>query len=136
GTITGVNSTNTVTIKPYTSITPTISGTNGSSLFILNGANWFIFDGSNTTPSSSSKNLTITNNFVGAGSSAFIFQSDASNDTIKNCKISGANSTATSGLIIFGNAVASTGNGNDNDFISNCDIGANGNNALATAIYS
>ena len=59
GTVTGTSFTNTVTIKPGTGKTPTITGSSTSAILILNGSKYIIIDGSNS--GGSDKSLTWAN---------------------------------------------------------------------------
>jgi len=102
-TIAASSSTNTVSILPNTGVTSTVSGSTTSAIFKLNGADYFIIDGSNN--GSSSRDLTITNtNVAGLGvwiGSASV-SNGATNNTIKNCNISGNTGTSTIAGIITG----------------------------------
>jgi hypothetical protein len=99
--IAGASATNTITFKPYTGITSTISGSvSNGALIKLNTSKYIIFDGSNS--GGTDKNLTIQNTsvtspnimWIGGTSSAI-----AQYDVIKNCiLINGINSS--SGIII------------------------------------
>jgi hypothetical protein len=87
----------TLTIKPNTATTPTLSGSNVDALIKINGADYVTIDGSNS--SGTTRDLTITNSDAG-GSAAVIWIGSASaidgasHNTIKNCVVSG-NSSAT-----------------------------------------
>lgn len=72
---------------------------------------------------------TITN---GATASTFSFSGDATNNTINNCVIEGATTTAANGVISFGTGVST---GNSNNTITNNDIKDNGTLPVNT-IYS
>ncbi len=98
--ITGASATNTITFKPASGITSTISGAFASGALIkLNTSDYIIFDGSNN--GTTSRNLTITNTsattpyviWIG-GSSGNVAQFDV----IKNCTI--INGVITSGTAI------------------------------------
>jgi hypothetical protein len=96
--ITGASGTNTITIKPAATVTATISGSSSSSIFKLNGADYVTIDGSNN--GSTSKNLTISNSNTGTSSAVIWIASatasdGATNNTIKNCIITGNASTTT-----------------------------------------
>ncbi len=86
--------TKTLTIKPASGVTTSISGSNANSLFVLNGADYITFDGSNN--GSTSRNLTIANTNTGA--SALIFKvnsvlassAGATNNTLKNMVLTGS----------------------------------------------
>ena len=97
------SATNTLTIKPASGVTASISGTSAVAIFKLNGADYVIIDGSNS--GSTSKDLTITNTNTGT-SSAVVWLGSASvsngatNNTIKNCIITGNAPTTTYAGII------------------------------------
>ena len=101
--ITGASAANTITFKPYTGITPTITitATDGDAGFELRGADYISFDGSND---SKGRDMTI----VMAGASSRTFQlyggDGATNNTIKNCVIVGYSNTSTtnSGIRVYG----------------------------------
>lgn len=99
---------NTLTIKPNVGITATISGASPVALIKLNGADYVTIDGSNS--GGTSQNLTITNTDPGT-SSAVIWVASASstngatNNTVKNCIITGNASTTTFGGIISSGGV-------------------------------
>lgn len=111
----------TLTVQPNGS-TKIISGniTPGLPLIDLNGADNVIIDGN------SSNGLEIRNNTASSvsGTSTIRFQSDAVNNKIRNCRITGSANmgpTTNGGIIWFGGN--SAGTGNDNNVISNCDVG-------------
>ncbi len=87
------NATNTLTIKPATGISPTITGTSAVTIIKLNGADFIIFDGSNTV-GGTTRDLTISNTNVGT-SSAVIWNASASitngatDNTFKNLNVLG-----------------------------------------------
>lgn len=99
---------NTLTIKPNVGITATISGASPVALIKFNGADYVTIDGSNS--GGTSQNLTITNTDPGT-SSAVIWVASASstngatNNTVKNCIITGNASTTTFGGIISSGGV-------------------------------
>ncbi|MFA7381533.1 MAG: T9SS type A sorting domain-containing protein [Bacteroidia bacterium] len=128
GTVSGASSTNTITLKPATSVNATITAANaGSVVMRFNGTDYFTIDGSNNN--STSRNLTIINNAntatsgvlwlssqgVGAGCTYF---------TVKNCNLSCStllSSNATIGILVGGttlSTVTTTGAGADNDNIT------------------
>ena len=131
--VTGASGTNTITIKPAATVTATISGSSSSSIFKLNGADYIIIDGSNN--GSTSKDLTIINTNTGT-SSAVVWLGSASvsngatNNTIKNCIITGNAPTTT-----YGGIVSSSGS-TIGDFaaIANANNTYN-NNTVNTALF-
>ena len=111
----------TLTIQPNGG-TKIISGniTPGLPMIDLNGADNVIIDGL------SANGLEIRNNTASSvsGTSTIRFQSDAVNNKIRNCRITGSadmGPTTNGGIIWFGGNSATTGN--DNNVISNCDVG-------------
>lgn len=123
----------TLTIKPNTGVTTVLSGSVASPLIDLNGADNVIFDGSNN--GSSSKDMTIRNTNTGGQTIRFI--NDATTNTIQNTIVEGANTSTTSGTIVF--STAATGStGNSTNTINNCDIRDRSDAAgvPANAVYS
>ena len=123
----GSSSVNTVTFKPASGQTVTITGSSTGGLFTLNGADWVIIDGSNN--GTSSRDLTITNTNAGTSSAVIWLQSSgadgATNNTIKNVNLAGNSNTTT--LIGLGSgsstiAITSAGTGNNNNTFQNCNI--------------
>ena len=120
------SATNTLTIKPNTSITSTITGSAPDALFKFNGADYITFDGSNA--GNTTRSLTIQNTNTGSLSSVFWLASfnatdGCNNNAIKNCKIYGNAPTTTfagiamsSGVIISGTSDAPN---NNNSFTNN-----------------
>lgn len=123
----------TLTIKPNTGVTTVLSGSFAGPLIDLNGADLVTFDGSNS--GGSSKDMTIRN--TSTTGQTFRFINDATDNTIKNTIVEGANTSTTSGTILF--STAATGSiGNSNNIISNCDVRDRSDAAgvPANAIYS
>jgi hypothetical protein len=89
---TGGSAANTVTIKPNTSVTTVISGSSTSAIFKLNGADYVVIDGSNST-GGTTRDLAI-NNSAFEGITIWLYSlgtgSGAKRNTIKNCNITGA----------------------------------------------
>ncbi|MGB7923587.1 MAG: Calx-beta domain-containing protein [Pyrinomonadaceae bacterium] len=119
----GSSSTNTVTIKPTTGVSPTISGSSASCILNLNGADWMTLDGSNTV-GGTSRDLTITNTNTGTSSAVVCMTSTgvgagATNNTVKNNNLVGSTVTATAGTLFGvysgGSTISITGAGADND---------------------
>ncbi|KGO97091.1 T9SS type A sorting domain-containing protein [Flavobacterium enshiense] len=112
----------TLTIKPASGVTATISGSVASELIQFNGADYVIIDGLN----SGSSTLTITNTNATATAGTIKFQNDATNNTITNSFVLGSTTVANTvagGVIFFGTGTAT---GNDGNTISNCNIGPAG----------
>jgi trimeric autotransporter adhesin len=126
----GSSMTNTVTFKPKSGQTVGMTGSATTALFILNGADWIIFDGSNN--GTSSRDLTITNTNTGTSSAVIWMQSNgvdgATNNTIKNVNLVGTSVTATAGTLFGAGSGSSTisitsaGVGNNNNTFQNNNI--------------
>ena len=128
----GSSAVNTVTIKPASGVTPTISGSSTTSFINLNGCKFVIIDGSNTV-GGTSRDLTIENTSTATTASTVHFILDASNNTVANCTIKGASTALNRGTVFFDTG-SSTGNlGNT---ISNNTITNSGANFPANGIYS
>ena len=91
GTLTNKSSVNTVTIRPASGVSVSLTGT-ASSIFTLNGANWVIFDGRAAGVGASA--WTIINSSSSASKRVLTFINDASNNVIKYCSIKGDNSSS------------------------------------------
>ncbi|MFL5771769.1 MAG: beta strand repeat-containing protein, partial [Flavisolibacter sp.] len=102
------SATNTLTIKPGTGVTPTITGAPTVAMIQLKGADYITIDGSNTA-GGTTKDLTISSTsgsvvpviWITSGSST----DGASNNIIKNIKFTGNTPTTTAGGIIAGGNV-------------------------------
>ncbi|MCX6246080.1 MAG: hypothetical protein NTU98_15405 [Bacteroidetes bacterium] len=115
----GSSVTNTVTIRPASGVTSTISGSSASGIIILNGADYIIIDGSNS--GGLDKSLTIENTNTSANRYAIGFSNaggtdPAKNNVIKNCNIKASSQVTNNTYGIYMN---STGGGYDNTVISN-----------------
>lgn len=94
-----------LTIKPNVATNVTITGAapTNEALFKLNGADYITFDGSNVV-SGTTRNLTISN--TGAGNTIWIasngISNGATNNTIKNCIITGVTGTSFTGVVQSG----------------------------------
>lgn len=119
------NATNTLTIKPASGVTATITGAVASGALVkLNGADYVVIDGSNS--GGLDKSLTITNTATSASIAAVWMSSlgpgaGATNNTLKNCNLStGTVTTAPSyGIIVGGTTIPSIGADNDNATLQN-----------------
>jgi hypothetical protein len=127
------SSVNTLTIKPATGVTATISGSNAAAIIKINGADYVTIDGSNS--GSSSRDLTI-NNTNTVTTSAVLWNGSANasngalNNTFKNLNILG-NAPLTTFVGIFSGSGTTMGNpaeSANNNFIAN-------NNSLAKSQY-
>jgi trimeric autotransporter adhesin len=127
------SSVNTLTIKPATGVTPLISGSSPTGIIRLNGADWVTIDGSNSNTvnnpcppvTAASRDLTIINTSNVTATAAIWISglgagAGAANNTIKNSNLSaGADQSTgtleTFGILINGNAIATTADGVDNN---------------------
>jgi hypothetical protein len=114
----GSSVTNTVTIRPASGVTSTISGSSASGIIILNGADYIIINGSNS--GGTDKSLTIENTNTAASRYAIGLSCSgtdpAKNNTIKNCNIKASSQVTNNTVGIYMNP---TGGGYDNTVISN-----------------
>jgi hypothetical protein len=99
---------NTLTIKPNTGVNATISGSAADAIFKFNGADYVTIDGSNS--GGTTRNLTIINTNTNTSSTviwiaSFNASNGATNNTIKNCTISGNAGTTTFACITSGSGV-------------------------------
>jgi hypothetical protein len=104
----GSSSINTLTIRPASGISPTISGTSANGLVILNGADFVTIDGSNN--GTNSRNLTIQNNSSDLNAITVWIRSastsnPATDNTVKNSIILG-NATTTTAVALFSSGLA------------------------------
>ncbi len=128
----GCSGSSTLLIKPDVGITTLLSGTGATALINLNGADNVTIDGSNN--GSSSKDMTIRN--ISTAGATIRFVNDATFNTVKNCKLEGATTSTTSGVVAFSTSTGTTGNSNNS--IMNNDIRDRSDvlGAFANSIYS
>ena len=99
----GCSSNYTLLIKPSTGVTATLTGSTATALIQLNGADHVTIDGSNS--GGTTRDLTISNSNAGT-SSAIIWIGSASatdgatNNTVKNCILTGNGPTTTFAAIV------------------------------------
>jgi subtilisin-like proprotein convertase family protein len=133
--VAGSSATNTLTIRPASAVTSTISGSVASGAIIrLNGADYITIDGSNNA--TTSRNLTITNTNTTAPTTIALISlgtaAGATNNTIKNCNIStGVATTIGYGIAVGGATPGTSGADNDNVTLQN-----NAITAAPIAIYA
>jgi hypothetical protein len=119
------SATNTVTLKPNVGVSCIINGNSATSVFYLNGTDYFIIDGSNN--GTLSKDLTIENISTGNWTAALQVSNGVSglgakNVTIKNCRIYGGspgNNGSATYAFSAGSTIGATGADNDNMTINN-----------------
>ncbi|MEI6348299.1 MAG: T9SS type A sorting domain-containing protein [Bacteroidota bacterium] len=114
--ITGASATNTITFKPALGVSPVITITTtavSQAGFKLDGSDYIIFDGSNTV-GGTTKDLTIV--MAGFYSDAFLLSntSGTTNNTIKNCIITGFGNSDT-----YSTCIKSDGTGNNYNTFQN-----------------
>jgi hypothetical protein len=118
------SATNTLTIKPATGVSPTITGNFNSSLIQIYGADYVTIDGSNN--GSTSQNLTLTNTYSSGTSGVPLNIANGGTcsgdgvtySTFKNLIIIGGAIDRAYGIFIGGSPVSSGGN-HDNNTITN-----------------
>lgn len=124
------NASNTVTIRPISGATISISQSVAGNLIYLNGADYVIFDG--RAGGSGSSAFTLTNTSTNLLANVFAFGSDATYNTLKYLTLK-ASGTSTGAAVSFGSG-SSTGNGNNTISYNNITKSASG--APAYGIYS
>ncbi len=130
----GCGSSYTLTIKPSTGVTAALTGSSDSALIKLNGCDFVTIDGSNS--GGTTRDLTISNTNTGTSSAVIWVASTsatngATNNTVKNCIITGNDATTTlaaivssSGTTIGGVAEAANANNTyQNNVINTCSYG-------------
>ncbi len=124
----GMSATNSVTFRPAAGASPILVGTSpaSSAIFMLEGAKYYVFDGSNVL-GGNSRNWTIRQ-LENTTSPTFWLRNDAYLNIIRNGVGLGSaqNSTKTSsstgiGIVFIGVPTAATGN--DSNLVLNCTIG-------------
>ncbi len=126
------NATNTLSIKPAVGLSPVITGNNSIGILKLNGADYITIDGSNTV-SGTTRNLSIINTSTNSTTSTIVWlasvnaSNGATNNTVKNCTLTGNAPTTTftslisSGSVVGGIAEAANNNNTyQNNLLSKC----------------
>lgn len=113
--------TNTITIRPDSGETVTLTGNGANALFSLDGADYIIFDGM-SGGSGTAINLTVKNPNTGSNG-IFEFKIAATNNTIRyiDCYIPGASGSSGGNNIFITQSSPGTGGNNDNSIL-NCII--------------
>jgi hypothetical protein len=104
----------TLTIQPASATMRTISGSVNGGLITLNGADGVTMDG---RFGGSGRWLTFRNTNTGSSAGTIRFINDASNNTVRNCVVEGANTNGTLGVIGFSTGTVT---GNDDNLITGC----------------
>jgi hypothetical protein len=121
GNVAGSSSTNTITIKPATGVTPTISGSSTSGIFVLFGTQYLTINGSNSGGTDKSLTFQQTNTVSGTYCLGIFNNGSvgASNCVIKNCNFLASTQVSnTTYAFIFNGA----GGGYTNDIVQNNNI--------------
>jgi hypothetical protein len=121
----------TITIQPSAATERLIAGAVANGMIRLDGADRVTFDG---RFSGSGKYLRFRN--TNTSNPTFTFLNGATNNTIRDCYVEGANTSTTSGTILFSTSTGTSGNSNNT--IMNCDVRDRSDAAgvPANAIYS
>lgn len=117
GAVQGASSNNTITIRPASGVTSTITANIANSIVRLDGARFFVFDG-RQGGIGSTRSLNIVND--NTAGSAITFINDASNNTLRYTTMRGASTNTVIGVVNFATGVVT---GNDNNTIDYCAIG-------------
>lgn len=110
-----------------------VKGNIDGPLVEMNGAQKISFDG-RVDGSGTAFEFTFINENTGTSTSnsTFLFNNAAQNDTIRYCNIKGAGTSASSGVVLFGN----TGNGNSSNVIEHNNLTNSENNRPVNMVYS
>jgi trimeric autotransporter adhesin len=119
------SATNTLTIKPASGVTATITSSVAGAVLQLTGADYITIDGSNN--GTNSRNLTVTNNstsgsviFFANGGSGCTGGDGVTYSIIQNTNLTGNSVTANAGIVLGGSSHTAAGAGhNNNSFINN-----------------
>jgi len=115
------NSVNTITIRPTTSGVTFTGVSTTTSTFNVNAGKYWVIDG--RVNGVGGKDMTIGNINTGTTTSnAIQFINDAIGNTVKFCKLFGAETSVSAGVVVFGTTTGTLGNNNntiDNNDISN-----------------
>jgi len=124
----------TLTVRPKTGVTETITSSNATGTILLDGADYIYFNGSPASPNtmSNANNLTISN--TSTSGYVFKFINDATYNKVEYCNIRGVNTSASNGSIWFSTGAVS-GTGNEYNQINYCEI-YDGATKPTNAIYS
>ena len=124
----------TLTVRPKTGVTETITSANTTGTILLDGADYIYFNGSpgGVNSMSNANNLTISN----SSTSGYVFKfiNDATYNKIEYCNIRGVNTSTSNGSIWFSTGAVS-GTGNEYNQINYCEI-YDGASTPTNAIYS
>ncbi|WP_395737035.1 hypothetical protein [Prosthecobacter sp.] len=113
----GTSASNTLTLRPQMgAVGVSISGDVNAGLITLKGANYVTIDGQFA---GSGRYLTFRNTSAGTSACTLLFSNDASSNTVKNCIVEGAGTSASLGVISFSAAVVT---GNNNNLINGCQV--------------
>ena len=136
----GTTVTNSLTVRPQADATnlTIISADTTAATVDLNGAQFVTLDGrpagvgSNTSSGvGTASQLSIAN--TSASGVAMRFINEASNNTLEYVTVSGANTSTTSGVVVFSTTTGA--NGNDNNTLDHCDV-RDGVSPPANTVYS
>ena len=130
GTLANKSSTNTVTIRPITGATISISQSVAGNLIYFNGADYVIFDG--RAGGSGSSAFTLTNTSTNSLANVFTFGADATYNTLKYLTLK-ASGTSTGAAVSFGSGSSA---GNHHNTVTNNDITKSASGTPAYGIYS
>lgn len=106
----------TVTIRPDSPVMRTISGAAAGGLISLNGADRVIIDGRS---GGAGLYLTFRNSNISSSATTLLLINDACENTVSNCIVEGAGTSATLGVIAFSTGTTS---GNDSNLVTGCQV--------------
>jgi hypothetical protein len=121
----------TLTIQSSAAVVRTISGTAASGLIRLNGADRVTFEG---RVAGSGQFLRVRN--ISTSGPAFLLTNDATSNTIESCIVEGANTSTTSGTIVFSTSTGTLGNSSNTIHASDIRDRSDATGVPANAVYS
>lgn len=130
----GTSASNTLTIKPSSGVSSTITGSSSAAIFKINGAGYVTLSGDN---GSQGKNLTIINTSTSNSSVVWLASSStngATDNTITNCVITNTSTSTSSSSVVW--LASSSTNGAMNNVIKNCVITGNSSTTTFADIFS
>jgi len=118
--VTGVDATHTITIRPATGFSPTFTSSASAPTILIKGGSYWIIEG-RSGGSGSTQAMTIEN--TNTAGTAIQLLDGANNNTIQYCNIRSINQSTNSGTIVFGSNSSGINLNNSNNKISFCKIG-------------
>ncbi len=114
--VSGMNATNTVTFRPASGASVTITGSiYGHGIFDIDGGSYYVIDGNSSSGATETRNMTLVNTYSSSYCCAVRIKRNANHNTVRNCNLQ-ANSyyylSSSSGgaVVMIGGSGSSYGN--------------------------